>query len=60
MVTKYSNKTGEVHAPVEDTDVPAGIKVLVFLMAAILIGTTVAVSLMLQASGLTDALLRLP
>ena len=58
MVTKYSNKTGDVHAPVEDTEVPTGIKVLVFLMAAILIGTTVTVSLMIQASGLTNVLLQ--
>jgi hypothetical protein len=60
MATKYSNKTGDIHAPVEDVEVPGGIKFLVVVMAIILAGTTVSVSLILQAEGLTNLLFRLP
>ncbi len=35
--------SGDVHAPVEDTDVPFGLKVLVLLMLLILIGVIIAI-----------------
>lgn len=60
MATKYSNKTGDIHAPVEDVEVPGGIKFLVVVMAIFLAGATVSVSLFLQAEGLTNLLFRLP
>jgi hypothetical protein len=37
-------ESGDVHAPVEDTDVPFGLKVLVLLMILILIGVIIAVA----------------
>jgi len=60
MATKYSNKTGDIHAPIEDVEVPGGIKFLVIVMAIVLAGATVSVSLILQAEGLTTLLFQLP
>jgi hypothetical protein len=61
MATKYSNKTGDIHAPVEDVEVPGGIKLLVLVMAVVVVAAAVSVSLILQAEGLmTNLLFRLP
>jgi hypothetical protein len=37
------HERGDVHAPVEDTDVSFGLKVLVLLMILILLGVIIAV-----------------
>lgn len=61
MATKYSNKAGDVHAPVEDVEVPGGIKLLVVVMALIVVAATISVSLFLQREGLlTNMLLQFP
>jgi hypothetical protein len=57
MATKYSNKAGDIHAPVEDVDVPGGIKFLVVVMAVFVVATAISVSLILQAEGLMNNLL---
>ncbi len=43
---------GDVHAPIEDTEVSLGLKVLVVIMFLILTGMTVTVALTLSQSGL--------
>jgi len=57
MATKYSNKTGDIHAPVEDVEVPGGIKLLVLVMAVVVVAAGISVSLILQAEGLMNNLL---
>ena len=52
-------RIGDVHAPVEDTDVPRTLKILVIVMAAVLISTVTTLSIMLQSMGLLQKLLQI-
>lgn len=46
------HESGDVHAPVEDTDVPFSLKVLVILMIAGLLGLAAILLLMANQMGL--------
>ncbi len=48
-------ETGDVHAPVEDVDVPLSLKVLVVSMFSILIGAAIALTLAANQLGLLNA-----
>ncbi len=50
MANKY--KPGDVHAPVEDTNVPLGLKVLVIVMFMLLVIAAVALGVTLNQIGL--------
>ncbi len=47
MPTKKPNDLGDVHAPVEDTGVPASLKLLVVIMLALLVGLGVLIGLVI-------------
>ncbi len=46
------HESGDVHAPVEDVDVPFGLKVLVVLMIAFLVGLAIALLFAADQMGL--------
>lgn len=48
MPTKKPNDLGDVHAPVEDTNVPTSLKLLVVLMLIALVGLGVLIVLAAQ------------
>ncbi len=50
MAKKYDTDVGDVHAPVEDVDVPLGLKVLVVVMLFAVIGFGVVLALSLNPS----------
>ncbi len=50
MARKY--ESGDVHAPVEDVEVPLGLKVLVILMLLVLAGAVVTLVLTANQLGL--------
>lgn len=43
---------GEIHAPVEDTDVPGGLRALVILLIIVVLGLAVALALGATQMGL--------
>ena len=52
MTANKPKDLGDVHAPVEDTDVPATLKFLVVLMVIFLIGIAFVISLIVTQPGL--------
>jgi hypothetical protein len=50
MAKKYEE--GDVHAPIEDTDVALGLKVLVLIMLIALLGIAVSLAAALEGVGL--------
>jgi hypothetical protein len=49
MAKKYEE--GDVHAPIEDTDVALGLKVLVLIMLVALLGIAVSLAVALEGAG---------
>jgi hypothetical protein len=52
MTADKPNDLGDVHAPVEDTDVPATLKFLVILMIIVMVGLAVLIGLAISQPGL--------
>lgn len=52
MPSDKPHDLGDVHAPVEDTDVPSTLKFLVILMIIVLVGLTVLIGLIITQPAL--------